>query len=1057
MSKDTTSGERQPLLEGVHPQSYGLDQPAIEVALPKPVNNPSKTELTLVVTALFSAVFLSAFDSTVVATLFTSMGSSFHRAHQASWLGSSYLLSVCCFTPLYGRLSDIMGRKGAMLLALSLFGSGTLLCGLAPSMNTLIAARAIAGMGGGGVMTVASITLSDLVPLAQRGIYQGIGNIVAGLGAGLGGPLGGLLGDKVGWRWAFFLQMPILLLVLVLTFSFVEVKLPEQHETTREKLVRIDYLGSVTLVMGVGSALLAVTMKAADERPWSDPLVLAFLVSSPLSISAFVYVEGWVSRQPIMPLQLLKQRTPLAVVVSNLCNQATMFAVLFNLPVFYTAVCLESSKSIGLHLLPLAVSMGLGSLGAGIIMKWSGKYYYLTLASGVLSVGSSALLLTWGPSTSPWHLWMDMFPAGLGGASMITTTLIALIASVDREDYAVATGLSLLFRTTGQVLGVSFSGALLQSLLTKNLHERITGPGAAEIIDKIRHSTSIIRTLDPPLRQAAVESYAASLRIVFLFPTGLAIVGFLACLPIEERPLPNTMREQAEQEQERRGERARNGESAIDSGRIPWKQPNIWPGVALSGMNARLALAPTSHFLESASHNVEQVELMSPGLQIQPPSAALSSLKSLNTSSGHHVDACVNLIQTIYHPELSRYEHRPQLARDFGPDLGYASNASGNHHATVSAHELRSDAFERSIAINWLTGLVGRGEDWIEAVWEEEEVKRRIEVIEDASTLLAAFAGSASKPTTQSIVLTGSSTRYSEGAQPARPISIVVHLQDAASTFLTEDHTSVGLRTWGASRLFAERLVNHPESFGLDMNYVVVPSPRRPLRILELGAGTGLISLALAKLLPRDTAQIFASDFHPRVLENLKANVRRNFVEHRHAAGSGGSGGNTPPVVVSLDWRELHDRRQRQEQCSDVEVLPLAPPFDTPFDWIIGADVVYEPAHALWIRSTVQHLLRHPCTTVTPIKSSISTSSQPSNTFMSSFHLIMPVRPTHDEETSSVPTLFPTRDAALRERGDGGKMDSVLAVCDIEEVKGMAETGHDQDIVRYLLYRIGWV
>jgi len=140
-------------------------------------NKFSKADIYWILAGTWSGVFLGALDGTVVATLLTPIGGSFNKLNQSSYIGTSYLLSVCCFTPLYGRLSDIIGRKGALLTALTFFGSGTILCGLAPSMETLIAARAIAGIGGGGIMTVSSITVTDFIPLKQRGLYQGMANM----------------------------------------------------------------------------------------------------------------------------------------------------------------------------------------------------------------------------------------------------------------------------------------------------------------------------------------------------------------------------------------------------------------------------------------------------------------------------------------------------------------------------------------------------------------------------------------------------------------------------------------------------------------------------------------------------------------------------------------------------------------------------------------------------------------------------------------------------------------------------------------------------------------
>jgi len=194
-------------------------------------------------------------------------------------------------------------------------------------------------------------------------------------------------------------------------------------------------------------------------------------------------------------------------------------------------------------------------------MRATGKFYYFTLVSAGLGVLSSLLVSLWSQSSHPLHLWVDIVFSGFGMSGFITTTLIALIAAVGREDIAVATGITYLFRTTGQVMGVAFTGAILQSFLLKNLRERITGPVAEEIIRTIRHSTTIIPSLDPETRKAAVESYALSLKAVFIFQAVVAGLTFLAALPIEENPLPGSQVEQEEQD-ERRRQRERGEESS---------------------------------------------------------------------------------------------------------------------------------------------------------------------------------------------------------------------------------------------------------------------------------------------------------------------------------------------------------------------------------------------------------------------------------------------------------------------------------------------------------------
>ncbi|XP_006460176.1 hypothetical protein AGABI2DRAFT_202979 [Agaricus bisporus var. bisporus H97] len=545
-SRSVSISETTSLLEDAPPSYRSTDDvdatfPESEVDVnPQPLNKFSRQDTYWILAGLWSAVLLGAFDGTVVATLLTPIGSEFNASNQSSYIGTSYLLSVCCFTPLYGRLADILGRKGAMLLALTLFGTGTMLCGLAPSMSFLIFSRAVAGMGGGGVMTVSSITVSDFIPLQQRGLYQGMANILFGLGAGFGGPLGGWVNDTFGWRTAFFMQAPVLAFSFVLVVTKVNIKLPLeiQNQTLADKLQRVDFLGSTTLVAAVGLLLFGISLKTTEEMPWSHPLIYSLLGSSIIFACGFVYVEKNCAPYPVMPLHLMTQRTPLAVSISNLLTSMTAFSMLYNIPLYFSAVRLQSAAKAGLHLLPHSVAISIGSVFAGWIMRRTGKLYTLTLVSSVLTIFASVMVCFWRDSTSTFHLWIDLVPQGFGMASFITSTLIAMIAGVYREDMAVATGITYLFRTTGQVLGVSLSGAILQAVLLRRLRLRINGPDADQIIYAIRHTTEIIPNLDPLTRKAAVDSYADALRVVFICQVAVNVCGLLACLPIQESPLP---------------------------------------------------------------------------------------------------------------------------------------------------------------------------------------------------------------------------------------------------------------------------------------------------------------------------------------------------------------------------------------------------------------------------------------------------------------------------------------------------------------------------------------
>ncbi|KAF6762869.1 vacuolar amino acid permease [Ephemerocybe angulata] len=541
-SIETTSllEEAPPSYRSTDDVSSASSSPVEDISQPPPpINAFSTTELAWMLAGLWSGVLLGAFDGTVVATLLTPIGSEFNASNQASYIGTSYLLSVCCFTPLYGRLADILGRKGAMLLALTLFGTGTILCGAAPSMNTLIAARAIAGMGGGGVMTVSSIAVTDLIPLQQRGLYQGVANVLYGVGAGMGGPVGGYINDKFGWRVAFYVQAPFFIFAIIVVATKVNIKLSDQVESQSlsDKIRRIDFVGSLTLVGSVGCMLLGFSFKTTEEIPWGSPMVSGMFIASGIFTVSFILCQKYWAPYPVMPLRLISQRTPLAVSLANLFASMSAFSMLYNAPLYFSAVRMENSATSGLYMLPHSIAIPTGSMFAGWLMRRTGKLYRLTLIASFMSIFASLLASTWNSSTPSFRLWADLLFQGFGMASFITSTLIAMITAVYKPDMPIATGITYLFRTTGQVLGVSLSGAVLQAVLLARLKARITGPGAEKIIHTIRHTTLIIPSLDPPIRQAAIDSYADALRVVFVCQTLISILAFVTCIPIEEKPM----------------------------------------------------------------------------------------------------------------------------------------------------------------------------------------------------------------------------------------------------------------------------------------------------------------------------------------------------------------------------------------------------------------------------------------------------------------------------------------------------------------------------------------
>ncbi|TXT08079.1 uncharacterized protein COLE_05003 [Cutaneotrichosporon oleaginosum] len=500
--------------------------------------------------SVWSATFLSAFDSTVVATLLGDISSAFSAFHLASWLGTAYLLSLACFTPVYGRLADALGRRDAQLVALIFFTIGTAACAAAPSMLTLILARVVAGIGGAGLTSVGSILLSDLVDLRHRGLYQGLANMVFALGASLGGPVGGWAADQFGWRLAFGAQVPLLFGSILAVWWFVPSDLggrvrdadDEHHSLTwQQKLARIDYAGSAALGVAVTALLLSMSLKTSGsggvEYNWSDPLIWGLLLVFVAFTGVFLLIEAKWATEPVLPLSMFRRATPAAIAVGNLVMAMCIFSLLYNAPLYFVAVKLRSATVAGAHLLPYSAFIGAGSLTVGLVMRVTGRYYPAMVVSGLIVLFSCGMMLSWGEGTPEWLTWVAQLPAGFGYAGVLTTTLVALMADIAKEGTAVGTAMTYMARTIGQVLGVSFSSAILQSTLEDDLSAHISDP---DLVRLIRRSTDAVRTLPPTLRDIAVSAYAHGLKRIWVFNLALAVITVIALCCATNEVMPES-------------------------------------------------------------------------------------------------------------------------------------------------------------------------------------------------------------------------------------------------------------------------------------------------------------------------------------------------------------------------------------------------------------------------------------------------------------------------------------------------------------------------------------
>lgn len=350
-----------------------------------------RKKMKVIFPALTIGVLLSAADQTIIVSSYGKIGSELKALNNVSWIATAYFLTLTSFQPLYGKMSDIFGRKSCLLFAYLVFGLGCLACGLAQNMNQLIAARAFAGIGGGGMTTVVSILMSDAVPLRERGKWQGYVNIIYATGAGTGAPLGGILADSIGWRWAFLGQVPLCVLAFVVVGSVL--KLPKREQTDwKQKLRRIDFLGAAILICAVFTLLLA--LDRGSNVSWKANItIISISLSIPLFI-LFVFVEMKVASEPFAPGHIIFNRSLFACYLCNFFSFSGWLAALFYIPLYFQAVDGLTATQAGVRLIPGIIAGVSGSLFGGFYMQRTGKFYWLTvIAYTCLVVGMTTVFL----------------------------------------------------------------------------------------------------------------------------------------------------------------------------------------------------------------------------------------------------------------------------------------------------------------------------------------------------------------------------------------------------------------------------------------------------------------------------------------------------------------------------------------------------------------------------------------------------------------------------------------------------------------------------------------
>ncbi|KAF7301264.1 MFS domain-containing protein [Mycena indigotica] len=492
--------------------------------------------------AICVTTFLSALDLTAVGTALPTIADALHDTQgEFTWVGSAYALSSTAFIPLSGSLADAFGRRPITLISIAFFAVGSAIAGAAQNMQMLIAARAVQGVGGGGILALSEILVADLVPLAERGIYQGMVGLVWSFASSIGPPIGGALAsvDHKAWRWLFYLNLPVSGFAFILVVVYLNVRRPEG--STRTRLAQVDWMGNAMVITGSGLAIIGLAW-GGIRYPWDSVQTLAPLVIGLSMLVAFAVYEAKVPTHPTIPLDVIGNRTSLSGLLATAVHAITSISVIYYMPVYFQACFGASPIRSAVDVLPGALVTAPMALVAGAAITVLKKYRltnYLSWAILIASLGIITMLRA-DTSTAKWVGYQILLGAGIG--MLFAAPIFPILAPLPNNRSASALALFTFTRAFFQAWGITISSTVLQNELRRKLPAEFVArfPPGFEIA---YIAIPVIRQLPEPLKQEVRTAFALSMSTIWQVMTGIAGLGLLSCLLMQEIPMDTTVDE----------------------------------------------------------------------------------------------------------------------------------------------------------------------------------------------------------------------------------------------------------------------------------------------------------------------------------------------------------------------------------------------------------------------------------------------------------------------------------------------------------------------------------
>ncbi|KKK19193.1 hypothetical protein ARAM_003191 [Aspergillus rambellii] len=510
--------------------------------VPSQAHTLGKRNIAVVMAALCLVLFLAALDMTIISTALPTMAAHFHASESGySWMASSYSLTNAAFVPLWGKVSDIWGRKPVLLIANFGFLIGSLICGLAINLPMILAGRAIQGAGAGGIITLANICVSDLFSVRDRPLYYALFGSTWAVAGALGPLIGGAFTTSVTWRWCFYLNLPIGGLSFATLIFFLKIDSPKTPFLAGLKA--IDWSGTL-LIVGATLMFLFGLQFGGNNYPWASATVICLIIFGIATYVLAMLNEWKFARYPVIPIRLFSNWHNALVLLICFLHSMVFIAGAYYLPLYFQSVLLVTPVLSGVYILPQVLSLSFTSAGTGVIIKKTGRYHELVVVAFVFLTLGYGLFINLQYYASWPRIIIFQLIAGFGAGPLFQAPLVALQANVHPSDMAAATATFNFLRQLSAAISIVIGTVIYQNMLAKKMPSILAAVGPEDAA-KIAHSFSgsqsdLVRSLPSPEKTVVLKAFNFSLSRLWIFYTAVAGVGLIASLFVRPVVLSKT-------------------------------------------------------------------------------------------------------------------------------------------------------------------------------------------------------------------------------------------------------------------------------------------------------------------------------------------------------------------------------------------------------------------------------------------------------------------------------------------------------------------------------------